>query len=103
MIAPLKPVAGAFRTLSARVEALHQYGLTLWTAAGEKALVAFASSTRDASHRAEVMASEIEHELGQVVADGKVTADEMNELRKVLNQVKRIKEETHDLGEAVKL
>ena len=103
MMAPLKPVAGALRMLSVRVEALHQFGLTLWTAAGEKALRAFASSTRDASHRAEVMACEVECEISRVVADGKVTASEIEELRKVLNQIKRIKEETHDLGEAVKL
>lgn len=103
MIASIKPALGALRLLSARAAALRVFGLTLWTNAGVETLNQFSTQAVTTSHRAEVLTVEVEHQLEQILADGCVTVGEINELRCMLNQLKRVEDAAHDLGEAVQL
>jgi hypothetical protein len=96
-----RSIIGSFQILRRRAREVGNPGLAVWADAGERAAVDVQSTVRDGAHRAETEAREIEREMRDILADGKVSRTEVRTLKRLEVRVRGVAEVAHDVGEVV--
>ncbi len=94
-------IVGSLRMLRKRAREVCQPGLVLWTDTGENAAGQLQRGVRDKAYKAEQRARQLEADLREMTADGKIDAEEFKRLCGAPAYIHAIAEGCHDLGEAV--